>query len=139
MTLYRLFCLLLLLLGAPPAWASAQAAGPIPGPASSVVFTARPDSPLHPAWSSVTPDTVRPGIRPTYWKEGAIAGGIAGAVGVGLLATAACGMSEEFGKSCTGAALLGGLLGGGLGAIPGALIGGLFPKSPREAEPHAAE
>jgi hypothetical protein len=130
----RLFGLLLVLLAAPLVASAQTAATPLPGPGPSVVFAPQVDGPLDIAWSSVSPDTVRTGIRPSYWQEGAIAGGVAGALGGGLMATAVCGLSEERGKDCTGSMLLGGLLGAGLGAMPGALIGGLFPKGPRKAE-----
>lgn len=134
MPLHRLLPPSLLLLVSTSALASAQVtAAPIPGPVSSVVLSARPDTPLHPSRSSAAPDTVRTGIRPTYWKEGAIVGGVAGAASIGFLGYVACGLSEQPGRDCLGTTLLAGLVGAGLGAIPGALIGGAFPKGPRKA------
>lgn len=136
MPLYRLFCPLPLLLVVAAPFASAQMAA---GPASSVVFSPRPHRALQPALTSVTPDTVRTGIRPTYWKEGAIVGGVAGGVSIGFLGYVACGLSEQPGRNCLGMTLLGGIFGAGLGAIPGALIGGAFPKGPRRTERDATE
>jgi hypothetical protein len=76
-------------------------------------------------------DTLRPKPIGTYAKEGAIAGGLLGAVGGGLFAELACGLSEDTTKNCTGSFLIGGVLGGAMGALPGALFGGLFPKYPK--------
>jgi hypothetical protein len=73
-------------------------------------------------------DTLRPPIRPTYWKEGALIGGVLGAVGGAVLGHGLCELSEESRKDCTGGLVLGGVLGAALLAVPGALIGGQFPK-----------
>jgi hypothetical protein len=71
---------------------------------------------------------VPPSIRPTYWKEGAVIGGIlGGALGV-LAGGGLCGQSEEPNKHCAGSMILGGMVGALLLGIPGALVGGLFPK-----------
>lgn len=134
----RLFGLLLALLGTTTVASAQGAATPLRGPAASAVLAARVVGPLHNR-SLSSPDTARTGIGRTYWKEGALVGGLAGAVGGGLLGAVVCGQSDEVGKSCTGTTLLGALVGAGLGAIPGALIGGQFPKGPRGAEQDAAE
>ncbi len=72
-------------------------------------------------------DTTSRQIRPTYWKEGAIAGGIV----VGLLGAVAggglCAYSDQ-NRNCTGATLLGAVGGGLLGGTIGALIGGQFSR-----------
>ncbi len=135
MPVFRLLGLLLLLLGGPTPASAQMPATPV-RPTSSVMFVPRARGPLHSTWSSVSRDSVRTGISPTYWKEGAIVGGVAGAVSLGLFGSLVCGLSEESGQDCVGTTLLGGLLGAGLGAIPGALVGGLFPKGPkREGDP----
>jgi len=74
-------------------------------------------------------DTVQAQIQPTYWKEGALIGGVLGAVGGAFLGHGLCEDSEELGKNCTGSLFLGGVLGAVLLAIPGALVGGQFSKS----------
>jgi hypothetical protein len=68
-----------------------------------------------------------PEIRPTYWKEGALIGGLTLGLGLGFLAGAFCSNSDS-GGSCGGATTGGFLLGGVCGGIIGALIGGQFPK-----------
>ena len=132
------FGLLLALLGTPTLAPAQGAATPLRGPAASAVFAPRVSGPLHNR-SLISPDTARTGIGPTHWMEGALVGGLAGAVGGGLLGAAVCGQSDEVGKSCTGTTLLGALIGAGLVAIPGALIGGQFPKGPRTAGEDATE
>lgn len=110
----------------PPGAVVAQTGPPLGGPGSSVLFTPVPGGPLRNSLRTSSADTVR-ASGPTYWKEGAVVGGVQGAAAIGLFAAAACGTSDESGKDCTGTVLLGGFLGAGLGTIPGALIGGLFP------------
>ena len=125
-----LHALSLLLLVAAPATALAQTAiGPGQAPAPAVFFAARTPGPLDHTLAAA--DTLRPQSIGTYAKEGAIVGGLLGAVGVGFLAQVACGLSESTTKSCTGNFLLGGVIGAAFGALPGALIGGLFPKYPK--------
>ena len=134
----RLFGLLLVLLASSTVASAQGTATPLHWPAASAVFAPRVSGPLHNR-GLISPDTARTGIGRTHWKEGALVGGLAGAVGGGLLGAVVCGQSDEVGKSCTGTTLLGALVGAGLGAIPGALIGGQFPKGPRKAEQDAAE
>jgi hypothetical protein len=122
----------LLLSIALPGTSWSQEAGPLRpwGPAASLLFA--------PAKSRdrmmlMLADTTAGQIRPTYWKEGAIAGGVV----VGLLGAAAggglCAYSETQ-RNCTGATLLGAIAGSLAGGTIGALIGGQFNK----AEPSRA-
>ena len=123
--------ILAFLIAAPAALPAQSSLPPAPGPAASMLFAARPQGPLR---AGLTPaDTLRPISIGTYAKEGAIAGGLAGAVAGGFLAELGCGLSEDRNKSCTGSFLIGGVIGAALGALPGALIGGLFPKYPKGA------
>jgi hypothetical protein len=98
------------------------------GPSASVLFNGPQRHLLSSMLTEPRRDTLPRQIRPTYWKEGVLIGGVLGAVGGAFLGHGLCEMSEEFGKNCTGSLLLGGVLGAGLLAIPGALIGGQFPK-----------
>jgi hypothetical protein len=74
-------------------------------------------------------DSVPRDIRPTYWKEGALVGGISLGLGFALLWDSFC-RSSDSGGSCGGATTAGFLVGGVLGGLIGALIGGQFPKDP---------
>lgn len=85
-------------------------------------------------WSAAPRDSLMRDIRPTYWKEGAAVGALAGAVGGALVGLAVCGLSEEVGKDCAGTAVIGGIGGAVVLAIPGALIGGQFRKRGDENE-----
>src|SRR5215210_9098294 len=62
----------------------------------------------------------------THWKEGAIVGGLVGAIAGGVLAYAVCEQSET--SRCSTVAGI--MLGAALLAIPGALSGGQFTKTP---------
>ena len=110
--------------------AAAQAAPR--GPAASVLYSGVVCGPLSVDCSAERRDSVVRDIQPTYWKEGAAAGGLVGAVGGALLGWAVCGMSDEVGKNCTGTTILGSVGGAVLLAIPGALIGGQFSKGSAE-------
>ena|GEM_PF-2973037 len=101
----------------------------LPGPAASVLFSGLPRSPLESIPWEARQDTVQGQIRPTYWKEGALVGGVIGALGGAWLGHGLCEDSDEFGKNCTGSLFVGGLLGAALLAVPGALIGSQFPKN----------
>jgi len=118
----RMARLLLVMFLISPNAAAAQAR--ITGPGPSILS-------VTPTWPSqlaqlAESDSVS---EPTHWKEGALIGALAGAVGGGVLSQAICDQSET---SCS--AVPGILLGAALLAIPGALIGGQFPKEPREEE-----
>lgn len=118
--------LLILVVGlgciAPPLAAQHRVAGPR---ASDVRAPAdHPPARLAPAAN--IPDAVRSGS--THWREGALVGGIAGAVGGGLLASHLCALTSEGAGSCGGAALGGAVVFGTAAGALGALIGTLFPK-----------
>jgi hypothetical protein len=128
----RLCALSFIILLAAPATSVAQAPIRPARNSASVVFAAHAPGPLD--VTLAVPDTVRPRSIGTYAKEGAIAVGLLGAIGGGLLAEVACGLSEDASKSCAGSFLIGGVIGAALGALPGALIGGLFPKYPKNSK-----
>jgi hypothetical protein len=79
------------------------------------------------AQQAVTLDSVRPQIRPTHWKEGALVGGVVTGLGLALWVDAWCRGSESS-DDCGGAATGGFVLGAVLGGLTGALVGGQFPK-----------
>jgi hypothetical protein len=117
---------LLLLLGSVGSFGVSSAQVRLSGPAPSLLFDAGTSSALATPWVS---DTNVPTSHPTYWKEGALIGGLLGVVGGALLGHEFCGVSDDPNASCT-AWTIGGALGGALLlALPGALIGGSFDKS----------
>lgn len=75
-------------------------------------------------WSA-TSDSTR--IPPTYWREGALIGGLALGAVTALFAVELCGYDQVCHQPVLSAVVgfaLGGVVGGGVGA----LIGGQFPK-----------
>ena len=122
--------IILLVLVSSLLWAARSSAQTsLSGPASSVLFNGPQRSPMGSMAWELRQDTVQAQIRPTYWKEGALVGGVIGALAGAWLGHGVCEMSEEFEKNCTGSLFLGGVLGTALLAIPGASIGGQFPKN----------
>lgn len=107
-----------------PAAAQVRIGPPLP----SALLSSDTPGPLRTAGLAVPPDSIDRDIRPTYWKEGALVGGLVGAAGGAVLGAAICRNSEEFGKRCTGTAVASGLISGLVLAIPGALIGGQIHK-----------
>ncbi len=72
-------------------------------------------------------DTLR--LAPTYWKEGALIGGIPMAILGAIAGHGLCEWADESGNdNCVLAAVGTGVLSGGVGAIVGALIGAQFHK-----------
>ena len=118
----------LVLVSAFLAWSSPAAAqAPISGPLPSVLLNNSHRSPLQTELTQPT-DSLEGPAPPTHWKEGALVGGLIGAVGGTVLGLAICRNSEELGKNCAGSAVAGGLISALVLAIPGALIGGQMPK-----------
>ncbi len=67
--------------------------------------------------------------RNSYWQEGLVAGGAAGAIFGAMLASGFCSMSDTSSHpNCGIAALYGAFLLGATGATVGALVGGIFSK-----------
>jgi len=115
------------------AWATPGAAQTrLQGPAPSSLFGYRQVSGPGSGWGAEPDDSLRK-VRPTYWKEGAVAGGLVGMVTGALLFRRLCGLDEST-DDCSGSTLVGAALGAALVAIPGALIGGQFSKNTAEAD-----
>ena len=111
------------------AWSSrAVAQAAVTGPVPSVVFSTPAPGPLRIAGLIVPADSVERDIRPTYWKEGALVGGLVGATAGALLGAALCRNSEGTGRDCAGRTVSGALISGLVLTIPGALIGGQMHK-----------
>jgi hypothetical protein len=105
----------------------------------SSLYTERPAAPLdlHPLAEEPS-DTVVRRIKPTYWKEGGLVGGVAAGAFLAYLAGGLC-QSSDTGENCGGAAIGGAVLGAGVGFGLGALIGGQFPKQPKRISSDSAD
>ena len=100
-----------------PTVASSQATPP--RPAASVLF--------RPVADAATSDTLH--LPRTYWKEGALIGGIPAALfGLLYVGPEFCRFSEDPDYNCTLGTLASGILLGATGAFVGLMIGGQFPK-----------
>jgi hypothetical protein len=119
---------LLLLLTALPWTLPASAQTRISRPAASLLFATGQEN-RSPSWQWAEPDTTKH-IRATYWKEGALIGGVIGALSGAYLGYGLCQDSDSAHGSCFLSAV-GGALGVALVlGVPGALIGGSFEKAP---------
>lgn len=114
---YRILSVLLLASVVPVRGLTAQRA--MIAPRASVLFTPA-SAPTEPA-----------PVHPTYWKEGALLGGIPLGLAGYFLASGLCEQDDTAGggKNCGLAGLGGAVLGFFIGAIPGALIGGQIEKN----------
>src|SRR5688572_6056842 len=99
---------LLLLLGTLPFGSGLSGQAVVAGPTSSVLTSIR-RGPLRSSDLQQARDSVERDIRPTYWKEGALVGGLIGIAGGALVGLVACSYSDQVGKSCTGSAAVGAL------------------------------
>jgi hypothetical protein len=108
-----------LLLGVPAGGLQAQARpfSPAPSPLFALARTSAPRD-----------TTATPNPPSTYWKEGAIAGGVAVGLFGAMVAGGLCSGFDGGHGGCNGALLGGLLMGGVVGGTIGALIGGQFPK-----------
>jgi uncharacterized protein YcfJ len=122
----RTSLLLLLLAGTLLGGSAAGAQVRLSGPAPSILFNhSQSDPHVQAPWVA---DTNVPTSHPTHWKEGALVGGILGAIGGALLGNAVCGSGDDTTSNCVTATVAGALGGAVLLGFPGALIGGAFPK-----------
>lgn len=108
------------------------AAGPVPGQRLAQPFPAAATLRVTVRWA-VT-DSVQRVIRPTYWVEGGVIGGLAVGTFGAILITGLCGNSEGPAESCTDNTVLAAFFGAAVGFTVGALIGGQFPKH-RDPDP----
>lgn len=113
----RILCVLLVASAARVPGVAAQRA--MPAPHASVLFSPAPET---------AADSTN--VHPTYWKEGALLGGIPVGLAGYLLFRGLCDQDDTpgGGKNCGLAGLGGAVLGFFIGAIPGALIGGQIEK-----------
>jgi hypothetical protein len=111
------------------AWSTrADAQAPVSRLVPSLVISNATPGPLRTPGLIAPADSIDRDIRPTYWKEGALVGGLSGAAAGTVLGLVICRNSEELGKNCAGSAVAGGLISALVLAIPGALIGGQMQK-----------
>ena len=126
----RLSVLLLITITITTAAGAQHATARLSGPGPSQLRSLGVRGPLE---QSFTLDSVRGTIRPTYWKEGALIGGVVTGLGLAFLADGLC-SSSDTSDDCGGALTGGFLVGGVLGGLAGALVGGQFPKAEDPAE-----
>lgn len=74
------------------------------------------------------PDSVRKVPPQTYWKEGALIGGLSAAVFGGYIGYELGGMDESSGSSRAGGVFLGALMAGLMGGIIGGFTGSFIEK-----------
>lgn len=104
----------------------------IAGPRASEVWAPSGAPSARLASAAAIPDTIR--SRPTHWREGALVGGITGAL-VGAWFVGSLCANSDVAQDCTGATLGGAVVLGAAAGTLGALIGGLFPKPGESATP----
>jgi hypothetical protein len=121
----RLSFLLLITITIPTSAGAQHATSGLSGPGPSQLRGVGARGLLEP---SFTLDSVRRTIRPTYWKEGALIGGVVTGAGLAFLVNGLC-RSSDTSDDCGGALTAGFLVGGVLGGLAGALVGGQFPKA----------
>lgn len=100
---------------------------------ASPLYVDRLPTPLdHHLLAGEPPDTVVRQIKPTYWKEGGLVGGVVSGIFFAWLAHGLCTYYDESSNRNCGLKLVAGaVFGGGLGFGLGALVGGQFPKDQR--------
>lgn len=129
-----------LLLDSAEAQAPAITWPPLATLSASSLYTGRPLALLDSHLRTDEPsDTVARQIRPTYWKEGGLIGGVASSILVGLFAQGMCAYAEGNTRNCGLSLITGAVLGGGVGFGLGALVGGQFPKGPPRVSSDSAD
>jgi hypothetical protein len=118
-----------LLIGSASAQTQAVTWPPISRLSASSLYSERPTTSLdRHLLAGEPPDTAVRQIKPTYWKEGALVGGIVSGIFFAWLAHGLCTYDDGSNRNC-GLQLVGGaVFGGGLGFGLGGLVGGQFPK-----------
>jgi hypothetical protein len=108
---------------------------------ASSLYMERPTAPLNRhLLAGEPPDTAVRQIKPTYWKEGGLVGGVASGVFFAWLIHGLCTYYDESRNPNCGLKLVGGaVFGGGLGFVLGALVGGQFPKGRQRASSDSAD
>jgi hypothetical protein len=105
---------------------------PLSQPGASSFYAPGPATPLRARLAAERSDTTIRQIKPTYWKEGGLIGGVVSGVLVGLFAHGMCTYDEGNTRNCGLALISGVVIGGGMGFSLGALIGGQVPKQPAQ-------
>lgn len=105
----------------------------------SPLYIEQPTAPLDLHLLASEPsDTVARQIKPTYWKEGGLIGGVASGIFFALVGHAVCAYQEGNTRTCGLKLIAGAVFGGGLGFALGALVGGQFSRGPLRASSDSA-